>query len=156
MQNHEDELSDRKKYHFTKNFRSNNQKILFKKAKPHAKTLQIIAKLLKKNQSNDILVICDNLSKKRLQEDLEYFIKDDIILLDSSKKLSNQKSDGLILLSYKQITSMESKFVILLDTDISPQNEVNYALNLSTDSSFIIFENESDDIKRLRIKYENK
>jgi len=142
VQNHPDESNNKNLYHFNKNFRSINQKILFKKANPYVKTLEIVTELLKENQSNDIIIICDNYSKKKLQEDLKHFIRDDTIPLD-----------GLLLLSYKQIASMESKFVILLDTDSFPQNEVNYALNLSTDSSFIIFEEESNEIKQLKVKY---
>jgi len=153
VQNYESEIDNEITYHLSKNFREKNRSIIFKKTNPHAKTLQIIAKLLKKNSANDIIIVSDNLRRKKLYEDLEYFIKDEAILLDSSQNLLFKKLDGIILASYKQTNSMESKFVILLDTCISPPNEVDYAINLSTDSSFIIYEDESSDIEQLRIKY---
>jgi len=143
-------------HNLNKNYRHKNHQIIFKQANPHAKSLQIIAKLLKNHKAKDILVVSDNLRKNQLFEDLEYFIKDKAILLDSSQNLFVDKLDGLVLSSYKQISSMETKFVILLDTCISPPNEVHYAINLSTDSSFIIYEEESNDIKELRIEYENR
>ena len=156
VQNYESEIDNKTTCHLSKNFREKNRNIIFKKTNPHAKTLQIIANLLKHNNASDIIVVSDNIRKRKLYEDLEYFIKDEAILLDSSKNLLFKKLDGIILATYKQINSMESKFVILLDTCISPPNEVDYAINLSTDSSFIIYENESNDIEELRIKYENK
>ena len=156
VQNYESELARKVTCHLSKNFREENRNIIFKKTNPHAKALQIIDNLLQYHKASDIIVVSDNARKKELHEDLEYFIKDEAILLDSSKNLLFKKLDGIILATYKQINAMESKFVILLDICISPPNEVDYAINLSTDSSFIIYEDESSDIEQLRIKYESK
>lgn len=155
VQNHDDDTLTENNYHFTENFRAKDQTIIFKKAPQQAKAMQIISKLLKDNEASDILVVSDNLSKKKLNEDLEYFIKDKAILLDSSQNLLYQKLDSLILASYSQISSMESKFVILLDISDSPINEVIYALNLSTDTSYIIYEEESEDIQIIRNRVES-
>ncbi len=155
VQNHDSELKDDSNYHFTKNFRNKTVNIKFKKANQHAKTLQIVAKLLKEHKADDILIVSDNLSKKRLAEDFEHFIKDEAILFDSSQNLLYQKLDSLILASYNQISTMESRFVILLDIETSPVNEVNYALNLSTETTYIVYEEESIEIEKLKGKFED-
>ncbi len=154
VQNHDSELKDDKNYHFTKNFRNKVVNIEFKKANQHAKTMQTIAKLLKEHNADDILIVSDNLSKKRLAEDLEHFVKDEAILFDSSQNLLYQKIDSLILATYNQISTMEARFVILLDIETSAVNEVNYALNLSTETTYIVYEKESMEIERLKEKYE--
>ncbi len=154
VQNH-DESSSNNNYHFTENFRTAGQNIILKKVNQYAKTLQIIAKLLKEHDAKDILIVSDNLNKKRLYEDLEYFIEEKVILLDSNQNLLYQNLDSLILSSYTQISSMESKFVILLDIAISPINEVIYALNLSTDTTYVLYEEESVEIDNIRNEIEN-
>ncbi len=156
VQNYFDKTDNATTYHLSKNFRADKQKVIFKKSNPHAKALQLISKLLENHKANDILVISDNLRKKRLAEDLEFFIEDNTILLDSSKTPQEEDLVGLMLLSYSQVASMEAKFVILLDSCTSSTNEVNYAVSLSTDTTYIVYEKETDDIKELRISFEDK
>lgn len=139
----------------TKDFRKKNRKIIFKQTNQLAKALQLIAELLKNNNPKDILVVSDKVNKKKLNEDLEHFIKEKAVLLNSSDSLINQQLDSFILSSYSEISGLESKFVILLDIEDSPPNEVEYAVNLSTEISYILFQNDSSEIKNLKVKYEN-
>jgi len=156
VQNYFDKSDNATTYHLSKNFRIDKQKVIFKESNPHAKALQLIDKLLETNQAKDILVITDNLRKKRLAEDLEFFIKDKVLLLDTSKSYFEQDIDGLKLISYNQIAGMESKFVILLDTCASSTNEVHYGVGLSTDTSYVVFDKETEDIKELKVSFENR
>jgi hypothetical protein len=139
-------------YIFEKSFKNKALEIIFKKANQHAKALHIISNLLKENDSKDILVVSDNLSKRKLHDDLKFFIKDAAILLESSNNLISQNLDSLLLCSYSQISSMNSKFVILMDIADAPLNEIKHAINLATQEAYVLYEEESQNIKTLKEK----
>ncbi|WP_372999625.1 hypothetical protein [Sulfurimonas sp.] len=139
-------------YRFDKSFKSTELKVFFKQANQHAKALQLISNILEKNSSKDILVVSDNLSKIKLKDDLEFFIRDEAVLLDSSSNLLSQDLDNLLLCSYSQISSMNSKFVILMDVAEASLNEIEYALNLAEESAYVLYEDESENIKTLKEK----
>ena len=143
---HNDEEST---HRFEKSFKTKELEIIFKQANQHAKALHIISQLLEENSSNDILVVSDNLSKMKLKDDLEFFIRDKAILLDSSNNLISQDLDNLLLSSYSQISSMNSKFVILLDVGNASLNEIKYAINLAEDSAYILYEEECENVNNL-------
>ncbi len=140
---------------FTLNFRAKENQIVFKQANQIAKTMQLLNKLLKSNSASDILVVSDNLTKEKLNEDLEFFIRDKAILLDSSKNLLYQELDNIILATYNQISSMEYKFVLLLDLETISIDKAIYASNLSTNTSYIIYDEEGGNIKKLKGNFEN-
>jgi len=139
-------------YNFEQSFKDKKVNITFKQTNQHAKALQIISKLLQENSSSDILVVCNNLSRRKLHDDLEFFIKDKAILLDSSNNLIHQELDNLLLCSYSQISSMNSKFVILLDVAEASLNEINHAINLAKQEAYVLYEDESHNIKTLKEK----
>jgi hypothetical protein len=139
-------------YRFEDSFKTKELEVIFKQANQHAKALQIISHLLEENSSTDILVVSDNLSKRKLKDDLEFFIRDKAILLDSSNNLISQDLDNLLLCSYSQISSMNSKFVILMDVANASLNEIEYAINLAQDTTYILYEQECENIKTLKEK----
>lgn len=141
-------------YRFEKNFKPKKLEIIFKQANQHAKALQIISNLLKENSSQDILVVSDHISKRKLHDDLEFFIKDKSVLLDSSTNLLSQDLDNLLLCSYSQISSMNSKFVILMDITDTSLNEIEHAINLAEEKAYVLYEEESQNIKTLKEKYD--
>ena len=143
-------------FKFSENFRENGREVLFKQANKYAKTMQIITSLLKDNQAKDILVVSGEKTKKDLSEDLEHFINDKAILFNSSTNLLYQEFGGMLLATYKQISGLEAKYVILLDADIALFSEIEYALNLSTEKTYIVFDDEIENIVRLKDKYEVK
>ncbi len=143
-------------YVFQKSFRDKNQKIIFKQANPHAKTLQTISDLLNNNSSNEILVISNNLNKEKLNDDLEFFIRDKAILLDSSKNLIDQDINNLLLSTYEELSSISAKFVILLDVCSASKEQLDYASSLCEDSCYVIYDEECENIDYLRNKYEDK
>ncbi|MFT7003755.1 MAG: hypothetical protein ACJAWW_001107 [Sulfurimonas sp.] len=137
-------------FKFTRNFREKKLEVIFKQANQQAKALQVISKLIEENSAKDILVVSNNLSKRNLNDDLEFYIRDHPVILDSSKNLIHQDLDNLLLCSYGQISSMSSKYVILLDVGEASLNEVEYALNLALDTTYVIYEEDSENIKRLK------
>lgn len=139
---------------FEKSFYSSSLNIEFIKTNPYAKTLQIIAKLLKSADAKDILVVSDELSKAQLHDDLEFFIEDKTVLLDSSKNLIDQNLETLILSTYSQISGISAKYVILLDISLASDEELSCALNSSKDSVYILYEEESQKLFNLREKFE--
>jgi len=141
---------------FKKSFCNKDINIEFIKTNPHAKALQIIAKLLKDNKAEEILVISDELSKKQLSDDLEFFIKDDAILLDSSKNLIDQQLEHLLLTTYKEISSISANFVILLGVSQASHTELRYAIGSAKECTYILYEDECETISKLKESYKQK
>ena len=141
---------------FEKNFYNKGINVEFIKTNPHAKALQIIAKLLKENKAEEILVVSDELSKKQLSDDLEFFIKDDAVLLDSSKNLIDQQLEHLLLTTYKEISSISAKFVILLGVSQASNTELRYAIGSAKECTYILYEDECETISELKESYKQK
>lgn len=139
-------------FRFEKNFKNKELEVVFKQANQQAKALRIISKLLEENKPNEILVVSNNLSKRKLNDDLDFFIADKAVLLDSSRNLIYQDLNNLILCSYAEISAMSSKYVILLDVGEASLNEVEYALNLAEDTAYIIYEQNCENIEILKEK----
>ena len=143
-------------YNFTKEETINtNIDIQFHQANPHAKALQLISKLLQTVEAKDIVVVSNSLSKEKLNDDLEFFIKDKALLLDSSQNLINQNFDSLLLLTYSDTNALWAKHLVLLDLCFTSQAEIDYALNMAKNSVDVIFEENCKEIEELRIKYES-
>ncbi len=146
---HDDEDAN---FRFEENFKKKKLEVIFKQSNQHAKTMQTISKLLEENKSNDILVVGNNLSKRNLSVDLEFFISQKAVLIDGSKNLINQDLDNIRLCSYAEISSMSCEYVILLDVGEASLNEVEYALNLAENTAYVIYEQSSENIEILKEK----
>jgi hypothetical protein len=133
-----------------------NLDIQFISTNPHAKALQIIAKLLKDNDAKDIVVVSDEVGKKYLDEDLEFFIKDEPILLDSSKNLIEQNLDNILLVTYEKTSAINAKFVIILNVCKTSLNSLVHAIGSAQNSAYILYEEECEQIKNLQEKYGEK
>ena len=147
------QMQDDCDYIFHENFRQKELKVVIKKTNQHAKALQIISTLLNEHTPDEILIICTQDSRKKLQDDLKHFIDKECEMLDAEKNLVNQNFDNLLLCLYSQISLMSSKFAILMDVEEAPLNEVEYALNLATDTAFILYENGAANIRILKDIY---
>lgn len=141
------------KFHKTFN---ESREIIFKQAPVLAKTMRIVAKLLQNQSASDILIVSNSLSKEKLNHDLEYFIKDKALLLDSSKNLLDQQIDSLLLVTYEQISSMHRKIVIMIDLCEASSEQIHYASNLAKEQLYIIYEEECEAIMRQKAIYETK
>ncbi len=141
-------------YAFSKNFVKEKKKVIFTQANPHAKALQIIASLLESHMPKEILVVCNALSKEKLSDDLEYFIKDKAILLDSSKKLIDQDLNHLLIATYSEINSIDARFVILMDVCFASLVELEYAFNICQESVYVLYDDECEKLNSLRSDFE--
>ncbi len=140
----------------TKYFRNQEIELSFHNTNQHAKALQIISSLLQEHPSSDILVVGNDLSRVKLKDDLEDFINDKTILLDSSKGLINQDLESLVLSSYEDIYAKETKFVILMNICFADREKLKYAYKLSTESVFILYDTESDNLSAIRNNFEDQ
>lgn len=140
-------------FRLDESFKKKKKEIVFKKANQHAKTLQVLSTLLQTHKANDILVVSDNLSKKKLLDDLEGFVDERIVALNSSSSLISQDLNGLILCSYSDIASLSSKIVILMDIEDASLNQLQYAAKLTQERLYVIYEQECQNIKTLKEKY---
>lgn len=138
---------------FTKNFKNNNN--VFHKANPHAKALQIISKLTQDNDAKDILVVSSSLSKEKLKDDMKFFIEDEAVLLDSSKNLIEQSLDNMLLASYEDIYGIDVKYVILMDICFVDYEVLKYANNIAKDTTYILYEDECDNLTLIRNNFES-
>jgi len=141
---------------FKQELKENSAELFFHKANQHAKALQLISKLLQGSEAKDIIVVSNSLSKEKLNDDLEFFIKDKALLLDSSQNLINQNFDSLMLLTYRDTNALQAEHVILLDLCFTSQSEIEYALSIAKRTVNIIYEDECQEIENLRTKYESK
>jgi hypothetical protein len=142
-------------YTFNRNFVQEKKRTIFVKANPHAKVLQIISLLLCVHMPEDILVVSSTLSKEKLNDDLEFFIKDKAVLLDSSKKLIDQDINNLLLSTYSDINSIDAKFVILMDICFATMAELEHAYNICGDSVYILYQDECEKLASLRNNFED-
>ena len=142
-------------FQFSKVFHSVHTQVFFEQGNQLAKTLHLIAHLLKQHDAKDILVVSSSLNKEKLNDDLEFFIRDKAILLDSSKNLIDQKLDSLILSSYEQISGLHAKFVILLDICTTDKMRLDYAKYIATDSLYLVYEEECEAIKEFQNEYKS-
>ena len=139
---------------FNNNFRLKNKSVKFHKINPHAKALHLIASLLK-NESKNILVVSNSLSREKLKDDLEHFITKKPKILDSNIDLINQKHNDLTFCTYKDINALNVNHIILMDLCFTSKNEIEYAFNLSKISVDILYEEDCQEIKNLRSVYES-
>ncbi|MCD4667908.1 MAG: hypothetical protein K8R44_04885 [Sulfurimonas sp.] len=140
---------------FTKNFKNPQKETIFYQANTHAKALQTISSLLKTDKAKDILVVCSKISQKRLADDLEFFIEDKTLLLDSSKNLIDQDLNSLMLSSYDDINSLNVKFVILMNICYADVDELSYAYNLAKKKVYVLYEDECENLALIRNNFEN-
>jgi len=140
------------KYRFTKSFIPADRNIIFYKSNPHAKTLLTISKLLLEEKAQSILIVGNSVTRKRLFDDLEHFIKEDTLLVDGSKNLINQSLDSVLLASYEETIELNTEYLILLDVCFSNLTKLEHAISRATKSIYIIYDEECNNINELRIK----
>jgi len=142
-------------YTLEKSYRLGKQKINFYQTHPHAKALHLISMLLKTNAPKDILVISNNLSREKLNDDLESFIQNKAVLLDSSKNLIDQDIDNLLLSNYTDMHGIQTKNVILMDVCDAKDVELLYAFELCKDEAYVLYDDECQKITTLKERYES-
>ena len=140
---------------FIKSYLPKKRNVYFYETNPHAKALQITAQLLKEHQAKEIIIISNNLNREKLNDDLQFFIETQAKLLDSTISLAFQELDTLKLATYKDINEVQYSAAILLDIEEASDDELDYALKHAQNSTHILYENESQTVKKLKEKYES-
>lgn len=136
-------------------YKKENRKIRFYNSNPHAKSMHLIASYLE-DTTKSVLVVCNSLSSEKLKEDLNSFVKEEAITLDSSTHLLNQNFTRLSFCHYSDTNELKADHVILMDLCFVSENEIEYALNLSTSSTDILYEEDCQEIVQLRDKHESR
>lgn len=134
-------------YYLHKSYKENNVDIRVYRANIHAKTMQIVQKLLTKYSPKDILIVASDIIAKELEEDLQHFVENDIILLKSKNKLVFQDFDKLLVTTYKDIFGLSPKHIILVEPCLTSTNEFSHAFYLSQKSVHIIYEEKCEEIE---------
>lgn len=137
----------------SKNFKFSNREVNFYKTNPHAKALHLISNLIAKKVKN-ILVVSNSISAQKLKDDLVSFIEDTPELIDSSTALINQNFNNLLFCNYFDLNELKTDHIILMDLCFVSENSIEYAFNLAKTSVDVLFEEECEEIKELRNKYE--
>lgn len=130
-------------------------KVEFLETYPLAKTMQLIQKLLEENDAEDILVISSPENKEKLKVDLEHFIHDKTMDIESSKTLLEHNLQELKLATYSDMFELSTKYIILLDLCDYNEKQIEYAFNLATDNAYVLYDNSCEIIELLKEKYES-
>jgi len=132
----------------------NNQRIFdFQETNPYAKALHIIASLVKEQQ-NKILFVADTKNKEKFKDDLTSFVACSTTLIDGDKNLIYNNLNNLLLATYNDIVDINAKYVILLDTCKNIKH-LQYALEIATDCTYILYEKPCERLLQLKDKLEN-
>jgi len=140
--------------HLYTSYKKNTAKHSFYLTNPHAKSLHLIASLLKENKATDIIIVSSLPNRKKLMDDLTNFIDADTYFLDEPSKLE-QNSDLLLLTTYEDIVDLEAKYFIITDISEVPTNKVHYLFTRASKQTYILYEKETLQIQQLKERYES-
>ena len=140
----------------TQNFLNEYKTIEFIQTNPYAKTLQLLHKLKQKTKKERILIIAQEATLNNLlEEDLEHFLGVSVAKVDANKHLIEQDFTQIGIGSYEDINTLSVKHIIMLDLCFTPYSYVEYALNIATQSVYILYEEECPQILELKDNYES-
>jgi len=142
-------------FSFTQSYLPQEREIYFYKTNPHAKALHLISSLLQTVKADEIVVISNSLSREKLKDDLSSFIEDEALIIDASKHLLEQKLDSLLLTTHSDIVDIDAKHVILMDICYEDKDKIPYACSIATQSLHILYEENCQEIERLKETYES-
>jgi len=140
----------------TKSFINPDRRVHFYEMNPHAKTMHIIAALTNESdRSGSIVVVSNTTTREKLREDLQSFIEDETILLDSSTNLINQDLNNILLTTYEDIDELRTRHLIMLDLCSTDSELVEYTINIADEEIYLIYDHECQEINKLKEKYES-
>ena len=140
-------------FNFTKSF-NENKKVIFNQGDPHTLAILEISKLLKENRAEDILVVSNNLSRKKLNDDLKNFIEAESLILDNKVHFLYQIDKKILLCEYSHINELRAKHIILMDICSTSLDKLKCAFHLCLDSVHILYEDDCDRISMIRENFE--
>ncbi len=136
-------------FKLSKAFQKRNLKAEFIKKQPIPETLNILSDYAK-NKSKKILTISSKENNINILNGLEESLKDEVTILDSSKKIIDQGKKFIFLCDYYNINAQRADIIILLDMCELSQDELGYAISLADEKVYLIYESECDNINTLK------
>ncbi len=143
-------LTEDANFRFYKNFRDKKLECFFKQGTNHINALRIISNILKLDSSTKILIVGNYENIEKIYETVKSTAGDNIVLLEPNNNLSRSNTSNIILCAYTQINAITPDSVILLDTENISLDEINYAINMAKNSTFILYNEQTDKIQRLK------
>ena len=142
-------------FSFNKSYLVQSKDVFFYKTNPYAKTLQLVAQLLKYKEAKDLVIISNDINRKNLIDDLECYIEEKIILFDSRISLLFQELEKLKVATYTDINEIIYNDAILLDIEDATNYELEYAINHAKESVHILYEEEAQ-LQQIKEIYADK
>jgi len=136
-------------FNFSKSFK-NYKEVIFIKDNSHSMAILEIVRLLKENNPQDILVISNNLSRKKLNDDLKDFIDKEVLILNEKVNFLYQIEKKILLCEYSHINDLTAKHVILMDICSTSIDKLKCAFNLCSSSVYVLYEDDCDRIAMIR------
>lgn len=137
-----------------KNYKKERGSYYFFLTNPYAKTLQLAQSLLQESDSS-VMIISSEATKEKLREDFTGFLDKELSLIYGSNSLVVQKFSPLMLASYDDINALSAKHIIILDICTSNLQKVEYACNRASQATYLLYEEECEEIIYLKDQYES-
>jgi hypothetical protein len=151
-------VNDKRSSHensLTKEFKKEEQEIIFFETNPYAKVLQLTHNFFKHDKQESVMVISNSKTQEKLLDDIGSYVFQVPQQLDSSKHLINQEFSPLILATYTDINTLSAKHIIMLDLCSESPDKIEYALNIDTLSTYVLYQEDCQEIIDLKDKYES-
>ena len=139
----------------TKEFTSVHKDIKFHHTHKLAKTLLLIAKLLKNADAQDIFIMSNEETRIKLQDDLQFFIAEETTFLDATKHLVIEDLNAIVFLDLKSIDELNPKHLIILDATQRDTKYIEQSIDKTSTSVDIIYETQTEYLTTLKDKYES-
>lgn len=139
-------------FSFSKKFICKTQNFQFEQSSHIDKALEIITNLLHNNNAKDILLFSNSENREIILKQLELLIPGKSGLFDSSNNLIDHDLSKLLLHTYENVSTISSKFILLLDVETIPLEIIEYTAKRCSDTTYIIYDNESEKINNLITK----
>lgn len=125
----------------------------FLQTNPYAKAILLARTLLKEAQEGDIIIVSSSDTREKFKEDLNEFLETEPRFVDATKNLLMQYKAPLLLATYSDINALSAKHIIILDISASNRDEVEYACNIATQSTHLLYTEECEEISKLKDRY---
>jgi len=129
-------------YRFTKSFRLDTQKMNFIVCEPYKKMIELVINILKNNSAKDIIIVTNNIIGIE-------------ILKHQINTIDNYNTNEITISTYGDIYGLNAKFVLLMNSCIAPLKELAYSSYLAKEETYILYDEECEQINSLRKSYES-
>ena len=122
---------------------------------PYPKAMQLVHTLTQSDPQKTILIVSDKETYEHLQEDLETFIEPKTSNIDANLNLLEQNYNTIQLTTYDDVYELSADIVIALDISKQSLEKLRYALHRAKYESYMLYENECDNVAKIKEIYES-